>query len=152
MTDEFHPTSKARRYIDGDPDVGQEEALTSICDLEFDLRMPYEIKIAKLKDQLAQGKVMYDAEVAETDALKLRLVQSSEGIKGLEDERLRFYNADGTFEVLLHAEEVVKRRVECAKRITDLEDALSDLLATVPDYKGDDRKIAVARANELLRQ
>jgi len=54
MTDEFFPTSKARRYIEGDMDVGQEEALTSVADLEFDLRMPYEIKIADLEAKVAQ--------------------------------------------------------------------------------------------------
>lgn len=34
-------------------------------------------RIRELEDQLAQGASMYDAEVAETDALKLRLVAAS---------------------------------------------------------------------------
>jgi len=42
-------------------------------------------------------------------------------VKSLEEERLRFYRADGTFEVLASPEEVTKRRVECAKRIERLE-------------------------------
>ena len=54
MPEETHPVSKARRYIEGDMDVGQEEALTSISDLEFDLRMPYVIKIADLDAKVAQ--------------------------------------------------------------------------------------------------
>lgn len=40
----------------------------------------------------------------------------------LRAERLRFYHADGTFEALASPEEVTKRRVECAKRIAELED------------------------------
>jgi hypothetical protein len=48
-------------------------------------------------------------------------------------------------------EQLMVEVVDDAKRIEDLEDALSALLETIPDYKGDDRKIAVNRANELLR-
>jgi len=52
------------------------------------------------------------------DALFVR----EEHIKDLEAERLRFYRADGTFEVLASAEEVTKRRVACAARLAELEE------------------------------
>lgn len=47
----------------------------------------------------------------ERDTLKVRLAE-------LEAERLRFYHADGTFEVLSSPEEVIQRRLSCARRLT----------------------------------
>lgn len=41
-------------------------------------------------------------------------------IARLKEESLRYYKADGTFEVLASAEDVVKRRKEAAKRIEEL--------------------------------
>lgn len=35
----------------------------------------------------------------------------------LELERLRFYHADGTFEILASPEEVIQRRIACAQRL-----------------------------------
>lgn len=35
----------------------------------------------------------------------------------LEAERLRFYHADGTFEVFATPEAVIQRRIECAQRL-----------------------------------
>ena len=49
------------------------------------------------------------------------LQEVCERIAELEAECLRFYHADGTYEVLASPEEVVERRVECAKRIETLE-------------------------------
>ena len=45
----------------------------------------------------------------------------------LRAEQLRFYRADGTFEVLASPEEVTKRRVECAKHIMGLELVLEEI-------------------------
>lgn len=50
----------------------------------------------------------------------------------LEADLLRFYHSDGTFEVLASPEEVVKRRVECAALIAELE-ARAEYLTECPD-------------------
>lgn len=48
------------------------------------------------------------------------------------------------------SERLVRSVAALGARNTDLEDALSDLLSTIPDYKGDDQKVAIKQAHKLL--
>jgi hypothetical protein len=59
---------------------------------------------------------------ARFDADKARIVE-------LENERLRFYYANGNFEQLDSAEAVVQRRIDCAVVIEDFSDLLSSAYA-----------------------
>lgn len=61
-------------------------------------------------------------------------------VKLLKSERLRFYHADGTFEMMDSPEEVTKRRVECAQRITNLETILRRAHEFVPRGTDVDRE------------
>ena len=48
------------------------------------------------------------------------------------------------------SERLVRSVAALEARNTDLEDVLSDLLSTIPDYKGDDQKVAIKQAHKLL--
>lgn len=56
-----------------------------------------------------------------------------ERIAALEAERLRYYHADGTFEMLATAQEVIERRVGAAKEIEALRAQVERLAAPVSD-------------------
>ena len=87
-----------------------------------------ETKIEALEDQLAQGKAMYDAEVTETDALKLRLTVASTLEKQLVARAVELEEAAGEVVDLFHStcclysEEVVLEKVSTLRKVLKDED------------------------------
>jgi len=72
--------------------------------------------------------ILYDTDLLPEQTLgkpswprTVAMVRIYQEMARLEEERLRFYHGDGQFEVLATPEEVVKRRVECARRLAELE-------------------------------
>lgn len=57
------------------------------------------------------------------DALLELCTQALQNWERLEKESLRFYHADGSFSVLASAEAVTTRRMECAAKVKELDDA-----------------------------
>lgn len=84
-------------------------AIQALTDTAVDLL----VKIDELKTKIEMQQGLFNAAMDRCEKAEARVME-------LESERLRFYRADGTFEVLASPEEVTKRRVECAARIEEL--------------------------------
>lgn len=91
------------------------------------------------EDLIAEARRL--GESLASDDRRPLLLRLADEVECLRDEALRYYRADGTFEVLGSAEEVVRRRIEAAKRLVTINDLLAaceKFLATWESYAGDD--------------